>query len=84
MSRIKMWRMTAFVVAAGLCALPIVGAAATRVGNDGGTAEEELLNLMKAATSAAREGDQAKLKEIAHGLKETSGRGKGHSGPFEG
>jgi hypothetical protein len=71
MSRIKMWRMTAFVVGAGLCALPIVGAAATRVGNDG-------------ATAAAREGDQAKLKEIAHGLKDTSGRGKGHSGPFEG
>jgi TonB family protein len=68
MSRIKMWPMTAFVVAAGLCVLPIVGAAATRVGNDGGTAEEELLSLMQAATSAAREGDQAKLKEIAHRL----------------
>jgi len=67
MSEIKRRRLTGFAMAA-FCVLPIVGAAMPRARNEGGTAEEELLSLMKAATSAAREGDQARLKEIAHGL----------------
>lgn len=53
---------------AALCVLPIVGVAKPRAWNEGGTASEELRSLMKAALSAARDGDQAKLKEIAHGM----------------
>jgi TonB family protein len=44
------------------------GAAAPRAGNEGGTATEELLSLMTAALTAARDGDQSRLKEITHGL----------------
>lgn len=68
MSGIKRWRLTECVVMAALCMLPIAGGAAPRAQNEGGTAAEELLSLIKAATSAARDGDQAKLKDIAHGL----------------
>ena len=56
------------MVMGALCVVPIVRAAMPRAWNDGGTAAVELISLMKAATSAAREGDQAKLKEIARGL----------------
>ncbi len=67
MSGCERWRLVGFAMAA-FCVLPIVGGAAARAQNEGGTATEELRSLMTAAISAAREGDQAKLKEITHGL----------------
>jgi TonB family protein len=68
MSRINIRLLTGFVAIAALCVVLFVRAAAARERNEGGTAAEELLSLMKATTVAAREGDQAKLTEITHGL----------------
>jgi len=68
MSGVAGRRLVGRVMMATLCLVPFVGAAEPRAWNEGGTAAEELLRLMKAATSAARDGDQAKLKEITHEL----------------
>lgn len=68
MSGIQNLRVARFIATAAICVLPILGTAVVHARNEGGTAAEELVSLMKAATSAAREGDQAKLKEIMHGL----------------
>lgn len=48
--------------------IPLASVGIPRAADEGRTATEELRSLMKATTAAAREGDQAKLKEIAHGL----------------
>ena len=52
---------------AGICLLP-VRAQEPKMGGEGGTATEELRNLMTTALTAARQGDQAKLKEIGRDL----------------
>jgi hypothetical protein len=62
-----MGRLAGCVVMAGICLLP-VRAQEPKIGGDGGTATEELRNLMTTALSAARQGDQAKLKGIARNL----------------
>jgi TonB family protein len=68
MSGIKKWRLAECVAIAALYVLPIAARATLRARDEGGAGKEELISLMTAAVSAAREGDQAKLKEIAHGL----------------
>jgi TonB family protein len=68
MSRITGWRLAGRMVIVAFCVVPLVEATAACAQNEGGTATEELRSLMTAATAAAREGDQAKLKEITHGL----------------
>ncbi len=57
-------RMAAWAVSAVMCAMP-VRAQETRIEREGGTAMEELRSLMTAALTAARQQDEAKLKEIA-------------------
>jgi len=52
---------------AGICQLSIRAQEPSR-GAEGGTATEELRKLMSTALTAARQGDQAKLKEIAKSL----------------
>jgi hypothetical protein len=54
-------------VMVAVCLVPVPGATRAR-GNAGGSATEELRSLMTTALAAARAGDQAKLKEIAHAL----------------
>jgi TonB family protein len=68
MSGINIWRFARFVVMGALCVVPLAGAAKARARNEGETATEELRSLMTAALTAARDGEQSKLKEIAHGL----------------
>jgi len=67
MNGIGKWRVAVFVVMVAISLLPGWGASQTPV-NVGGAPIEELRSLMTTAMSAARDGDQEKLKEIAHGL----------------
>jgi TonB family protein len=65
MSRIRRFGFTAYVLVAAICLQCAAGEAQERMKASG---TEELRSLMAAAMSAAREGDQSKLKEITHGL----------------
>jgi protein TonB len=67
MSRIKKLKTAVCVVIAGVCLL-LVPESAQPGRNEGGTATEELRNLMTTAVTAARVGNQEKLNEIAHEL----------------
>jgi TonB family protein len=58
-------RLAGCVVMAGICLLPIRGAA--QAGADA-NATEKLRSLMTTALSAVRQGDQAKVKEISQNL----------------
>ena len=64
----RVWQLRTAAWTLGVALLIAATGAAARGGNDGGTATEELLSLIKTATSAAREGDQAKLKGITNGM----------------
>jgi TonB family protein len=60
-------RLAGCVVMAGICLLSI-RAQEPSTGGEGGTATEELRTLMTTALTAARQGDQAQLKEIGRDL----------------
>jgi TonB family protein len=55
------------MLVATICVLRVLGDARTRE-NEGGSPTEELRSLMTAALATARDGDQAKLEEIARNL----------------
>ena len=67
MSRIKKLKTAVCVRIVGVCLLLVPESAEPRR-NEGGTATEELRNLMTTAITAARAGNQKKLNEIAHEL----------------
>jgi TonB family protein len=60
-------RLAGCVVMAGICLLA-VRAQEPSTGGKGGTATEDLRNLMTTALTAARQGDHSKLEEISRGL----------------